>query len=320
MSKKNIALIFPGQGAQYVGMGQDFHQAFSIYRECFEEAEDSLKKNYSQLCLEGPQDLLTETRNSQVSIFLMSMGIYRVLKEQFPKLDVQVSAGLSLGEYTAITAAGALSFQDGAKLVQLRGQAMHQACEEQKGFMSVVMGLSHEEVEALVQEVNLPADLWAANFNCPGQVVLSGTEKGIQQGSLLAKEKGAKRVLPLTVHGAFHSGLMLSAEEQLAHALESVHFKESAIATLSNATGDFIHSTNDLKKALLKQLTQPVRWESNVRAMEGKGVDLYIEMGPGAVLKGLNKRIGTKAPTVNIERVEDLETFAKSLETELASK
>lgn len=310
---KKIAFLFPGQGAQYPGMGKDFYESFSLVRHLFEEANDIVKRNVSNVILHGPEDLLTQTKNSQTGIFLTSIALLKVFQNAFPEHTPFATAGLSLGEYTALTAAGNLVFSDALALVEKRGQFMNEACETAKGTMAVIMGLDSLEVEKMVQEANLPNDLWAANFNCPGQTVISGTVKGIAEGEKRAKERGAKRVLPLQVHGAFHSGLMRSAEEKLSIELRHVPFLKSPIKITMNVTGNFVENPDEMRIALSKQVTSPVRWEENVRSLMSENIDLFLEIGPGKTLSGLNKRNGVLAPTFNLERVEDLEILAKEL-------
>lgn len=303
---QKVAFIFPGQGAQYVGMGKDFVESFSIARETFEEADDILGRKISKIILEGPEALLTETRNSQTGIFIVSVALLRVLQDQSPHFKPEVCAGLSLGEYTALHASGRLSFAECLKLVQYRGECMNDACEKMKGTMAVVLGLDAETVEAVVKELRLPHDLWAANFNCPGQVVISGTEKGIEAGKEALLAKGAKRVLPLTVYGAFHSGLMKSAEERLAPHIEHTTLLDSSIALVMNVIGKEVTVPQQIKELLIKQVTHPVRWEQSVRSMDSMGVTLFVEIGCGKTLSGFNKRISPSGETWNIEKVQDL--------------
>lgn len=303
---KKIAFLFPGQGAQYPGMGKDFFESFPIVRETFEQADDLLGRSLSTIILEGPEPVLTETKNSQTGIFVTSMALLRVIEEMFPQVKPSICAGLSLGEYTAVCASNRLTFSDCLPLVQHRGQFMNEACETTKGTMAVILGLDAATVEEMVKEVNLPNDLWAANFNCPGQIVISGTLKGIEAGSAAAKAKGAKRVLPLTVHGAFHSGLMRRAEERLTEYVKAAPLKESEISLVMNVPGNFVKDTTQIRENLIKQVTHSVRWEQGIRAIEKTGVDLFLEIGCGKTLAGFNKRIGTIAPTVSIEKVTDL--------------
>lgn len=310
---QKIAFLFPGQGAQYPGMAKDFFENFSIARETFEEADELLGRKLSSIILNGPADLLTETKNSQIGIYTASMAILRVLSKLFPTLKPSICSGLSLGEYTAITAAGMVQFTDAVPLVQSRGHYMNEACEQQQGAMAVVLGLDAEAVEALVKEVNLPKDLWAANFNCPGQVVISGTSRGIEVAAIAAKSRGAKRVLPLQVHGAFHSGLMQSAEERLAEHIMRTPIKESPVELVMNVPGDFVKDIFQIKQNLISQVTSPVRWEQGVRRMMEAGTDLFIEMGCGKTLSGFNKRISTATPILSIEKIEDLDQIPQIL-------
>lgn len=310
---KNIAFIFPGQGAQYAGMGKDFVQNFGAAKVVLEESDDILGRRLSDIILNGPENILTETRNSQAAIFVVSIAILRVLQKLFPSLHPAVCAGLSLGEYTAIHASGRIPFDTCLRLVQLRGQYMNDACEETKGAMAVILGLEGDVVEKMVKEVGMPQDLWAANFNCPGQVVISGTIRGIEAGTAAAKAKGAKRVLPLSVHGAFHSGLMHRAEERLAEHIKHIPIKESPVRMVMNVPGDFAAENEEIRNNLINQVTHPVRWERGIRKMEEGGIDLFVEVGCGKTLAGFNKRIGVSAPTISIEKVEDLDSLAKEL-------
>lgn len=304
---KKIAFLFPGQGAQYPGMAKDFVENFASARHLFEEADDLIGRKVSTLILNGPVEELTETRNSQVGIYVACVALLRVFREQFPHLTPAVCAGLSLGEYTALHASERLSFADCLQLVQWRGQYMNEACEKTQGTMAVVLGLEAQAVEALVQALKMPHDLWVANFNCPGQVVLSGTLKGITAGSEAAKAKGAKRVLPLQVHGAFHSGLMRLAEESLADKVLAAPIRDSSIDFVMNVPGNFVKDISQIKTYLIQQVTHPVKWEQSIRAMAAKDIDLFIEIGCGKTLSGFNKRIGVTCPTLSIETVKDLE-------------
>ncbi len=303
---KRIAFLFPGQGAQYVGMGKDFSKEFSLARQTFEEANDRLGRNLQKIIFEGPEELLTETANSQVAIYVMSMAILRVLTQLAPQLRPTYTAGFSLGEYSALTAAGYLSFEAGLALVQQRGEAMNEACMTNPGTMAVVLGLSAEEVEQHVRDLRLPNMLWAANFNCPEQVVLAGTLQGIEIGSKALLDKGAKRILPLKVHGAFHSGLMQTAADSLQEAIYATPFSQSKIPLVQNSSAKLTTDLDEIKRQLAKHVISPVRWEQSIRTLDQTGVDLYLEIGCGKVLAGFNKRIGTVSPTYSIEKTTDL--------------
>lgn len=308
---KKIAFLFPGQGAQSVGMGKDFYNLFQEAKEIFQEGDDLLKRSLSKIVFEGPSELLVETRNSQTGIYLTSLAILRVLQKQLPNLKPLICAGLSLGEYTALTASGRLPFKTGISLVQLRGEAMNAACEATLGTMAAIFGLSAEEVEAMVLELNLPNDLWVANFNSPGQTVLSGTLKGVQAGIESAKARGAKRAIPLQVHGAFHSGLMRLAQEQLTMPINDAEILDSSIKLVMNVPGGFVSEREAIRDNMIRQITAPVRWEQGIRAMMPE-VDLYIEIGCGRTLAGLNRPI-VSAPTISINKIEDLEQLAKMI-------
>lgn len=308
-----IAFLFPGQGAQYVGMGKDFISTFPIAKQTFEEADEVLQRNLTKIVKEGPEDLLTETRNSQTGIFVTSVALLRVLQQLFPNLAAHHCAGLSLGEYTALHASQRLNFSDTLKIVQLRGQYMNDACEANRGTMAVVLGLNADEVEATVNEVKLPNDIWVANYNCPGQIVISGTLKGIEAATAALQAKGAKRVLPLQVYGAFHSGLMKMAEDKLAPHINTLELMDSPIDLVMNVVGNSVRDLTQMRENLIKQVTHSVRWEQGIRHMMSSGVDLFIEIGCGKTLSGFNKRIGVLAPTWSLEKVEDLKTIEGNL-------
>ncbi len=312
MIKKKIAFIFPGQGAQYVGMAKDFYQQFADVRELFEEADDRLSRKLSTLILEGPETSLTETKNSQPAIYVTCLAMWKVLKKLFPFLSPYSCAGLSLGEYTALTVAEKLPFDVGLSLVNKRSQFMNEACEANPGTMAVILGLEGASVEKMVQELNLPRDLWVANYNCPGQVVIAGTLKGIEKGTAAAKLKGAKRILPLQVHGAFHSGLMRMAEEKLAPYLIDLSLKESPTLCMMNVTGEFAQTEDEMRQNLIKQVTHSVYWEKGIQAM-AKGVELFVEVGCGKTLAAFNKRMDLAIPTLSIETLQDLDLLAKEI-------
>jgi [acyl-carrier-protein] S-malonyltransferase len=316
MSEKRWAFIFPGQGSQYIGMGKDFFTTYPLAKETLQASEDILKKNISKILLEGPKELLTATSNSQLAIFIMSVAITRVIEEQLPGVIPSICGGLSLGEYSALVASNKISFEECLPVVQARASLMHDACEQYPGTMAVVMGLSADDVESLVAELELPHDLWVANLNCPGQVVLSGTKKGIEKGKEAALKKGAKRVLSLPVHGAFHSGLMQEAAAALAPKILSAPFKASDIELVMNVPGKRVEDLSQVKDYLIDQVTHPVRWQQCINSIESSDAsNIYLEIGPGKTLTGMNRKIGVAHQTLNVERVEDLEKLATTLET-----
>ena len=300
---KKIAFIFPGQGAQYVGMGKDFYEAFSVVRETFDEADETLGFSLTDLVFKGPAEELTLTKNSQIAIYVMSVALWRVLKGQMPDVKPTAVAGLSLGEYTALTASGRLSFSEGIELVRARGLYMYEAGINHLGTMAVCLGMQPDEVATILEPID---GAWIANLNCPGQVVISGTIEGVAAASTLLKEKGAKRVLPLDVSGAFHSGLMSEARDRLEEKISTISLEESTIDLVMNVPGDYV-SEDEIRGNMTAQVVAPVLWEKGIRAMEERGIECFIEIGCGKTLSGMLRKIGVKGETFSIEKVEDLE-------------
>ena len=245
----------------------------------------------------GPSDELTQTKNSQLAIFITSIAILSCLP-----LKPVVCSGLSLGEYTALVAAGKLSFEDALPLVQARGALMQEACLKSPGTMVVVLGME----KAAIQEAIGPIEnVWIANLNCPGQVVIAGTKEGIDQASAVLKEKGARKVLPLEVSGAFHSGLMRSAQEGLKSYIDRLNLAQTDIDIVMNVQGNYVTDLNQMRQNMVSQVTHPVYWQKGIEA-QVNNIDLFIEIGPGKTLAGMNKRIGVQVETISIEKVEDL--------------
>ncbi len=309
-----MAFIFPGQGAQYVGMGKDFYETFSTFRETFQEADEVLGFSLTKLIFEGPGEELTLTKNSQVAIYVMSIALWRVFKEQLSEITPTAVAGLSLGEYTALTASGRLSFEEGVKLVRARGLYMYEAGVSHPGTMAVCLGMEPTAVGEVVASIE---GVWVANLNCPGQVVISGTTEGVERASAVLKEKGAKRVLPLDVSGAFHSGLMAEAKDKLREKIEEITLTESDVQLVMNIPGGVV-SEGEIKGHMISQVTSPVLWEKGVRQMEEKGIEIFIEIGPGKTLSGMNRKIGVKGETLTLEKVEDLDTLNQKVEHGIA--
>ena len=315
---KKYAFLFPGQGAQYSGMGKDFYDQFVIARQTFEEADHLLNMPFSKLIFEGSSAELTLTKNSQIAIYITSIAILRVVNQQFPELQPSICAGLSLGEYTALTAAEKISFPHCLDLVRTRAEAMHEACKELSGTMQVVLGLTEESVERVLGDLNL--SVWVANINCPGQVVVAGSLDAINVAAEILKQNGAKRVLPLDVSGAFHSELMRSAQKILAEKIATVPFYENSIEMVMNVSGDFVSVAQGMRQMLIDQVVRPVRWEKGIRKMMERQIDMYLEMGPGKTLGGMNRRIGVTNPTLSIEKVSDLEELNNKMESYATSQ
>jgi [acyl-carrier-protein] S-malonyltransferase len=307
--QEKIAFLFPGQGAQYVGMGKDFFDGFAIARETFQEADDCLSYHLSRLIFEGPEKDLIATKQSQIAIYVTSIAIWRVLQTQFPSLVPTVCSGLSLGEYTAMTAAGSLTWHDGLSLVYSRGLFMEEACLAHPGTMAAVLGMTPQAVAKAIEECS-EKNVWIANVNCPSQVVISGTKSGIAHMKEELALRGSKRVIPLAVSGAFHSGLMRSAKEKLAPLIAKTPFKKGQAQVVMNVLGDYVDSIEKRRHCLVEQVISPVYWEKGIEAMKINRIDRFIEIGCGKTLSGMNRKMGLGLETANIEKVEDLETLA----------
>lgn len=290
------AIIFPGQGSQYVGMGKDLYENSSVACEVFQRADDILGFSLSKICFEGPEEELKQTKNTQPAIFLHSYALLKMTQD----LKGDFTAGHSLGEYTANVFAGSINFENALKLVRLRGELMQKAGEEQIGTLAAVVGLEPNVVEEVCAQASSRGVVQCANYNSPGQIVISGSIAGIQAAMMLAKEAGAKMVKELPVSGAFHSPLMLSAKTGLSLALDNTPFTDAKIPVYSNVTGNPIQNSEEIRTALKEQLTAAVRWESSIRNMIADGADNFIEIGPGKVLQGLVKRIN---PDVTISGI-----------------
>lgn len=287
------AYVFPGQGAQFVGMGKDLYEQSALAKEYFEKANDILGYRITDLMFDGTPEDLKQTKVTQPAVFLHSVISALVLGEDF-KPDMV--AGHSLGEFSALVAAGALTFEDGLKLVYARAMAMQKACESEPSTMAAVLGLRDEEVEEVCESIK-DAIVVPANYNCPGQLVISGSIEGIDKACVLLKEKGAKRALKLPVGGAFHSPLMQPASEELQAAINATNFKTPICPVYQNVNAYPQTNPDDIKQNLIAQLTAPVRWTQTVKNMITDGADEFIELGPGDVLKGLVKKINPEMIT-----------------------
>lgn len=306
MSK--TAFVFPGQGSQYVGMGSSLIQENEIVAQTFAEADEALGFSISKICLEGPEEILRQTSFTQPAILTHSIALERVMKDAgiFP----DVVAGHSLGEYSALVSAEVLQFSDAVKLVHIRGKLMEVAFAPGKGAMAAIMGLSAEKVDIVCSEAQSFGVVQAANYNCPGQVVIAGTKEAVEKASEIAKSHGAKRIFPLNVSGPFHSSLMEQAAEQFTSHLNEVEFKQPRIPVVANYSAKALQSVQEIKSALFSQIANPVLWEQSVRTMLGLGVTTFVEIGPGKVLTGLIKKVSTE---VRLLSTDDGENLAKSV-------
>ncbi len=307
MSK--TAFLFAGQGAQVVGMGKDLAEAFPAAKAWFDRANAAVGYDLTSICFGGPEAELTKTENAQPGIFLVSWVALEMLKARVPALQCDATAGLSLGEFTALTAAGVMSFEDGLRVVRQRGRFMQEACDVTQGGMAAVIGLD----EALAREVCAETGVVLANLNCPGQLVISGAADCIAKAVELAKAKGAKRAIPLTVAGAYHSPLMASAQPKLQAELAAVQFSAPTVPVISNVTAQPHAGADETRTRLVEQVTASVRWEESMRYLLAQGFSRFIEFGPGAALSGFMKRIEKNVRMLNVADVASLETAVKAL-------
>jgi len=306
MSK--TALLFAGQGAQVVGMGKDLAAAFPVAQAWFDRANAALGYDLTSICFNGPEADLTKTENAQPGIFLVSWIAFELLKARVPNLQFDATAGLSLGEFTALTAAGTMTFEDGLRLVRQRGRFMQEACDVTQGGMAAVIGLD----EAPTREVCTEAGVVLANLNCPGQLVISGAAEKIGRACELAKARGAKRAIPLPVAGAYHSPLMASAQPKLQQELAKTKLAPPAVLVVSNVTAQPHAAPDQIAARLVEQVTSSVRWEESMRYLLAQGFTRFIELGPGAALSGFMKRISKKAQLFNVADGASLEATAKA--------
>lgn len=304
---QKVAYIFPGQGAQYVGMGKDFYQNVPQAKETFDRAESALGFDLPSLIFQGPIEELTKTVNCQLAIFTVSVAVLRAVQEVSAPEEVKYTAGLSLGEYTALVAAGALDFEQGLRLVRMRAEYMEEAARENPGGMVSLIGLSQETVRKICAQ----AKVEIANLNCPGQIVISGSLAALEEAKELACANGAKRVIALKVSGAFHSSLMETARVKLTKALDKVEIRPPKVSVISNVTAKEERSPQEIKDNLARQVSSGTRWEDSINFIRTCGIRKFIEIGPGKVLSGLLRKINAELLADNIETVEDLENLRK---------
>ena len=301
------AMIFPGQGSQYVGMGRDLVLNFPSAAEIYEEADDVLRYPISRLCFQGNPDALKETRNAQPAILLHSIAVAKVLREEGGTEPVIV-AGHSLGEYSALVAAGVLSGMDALMIVRRRGELMFDAGLKQPGTMAAIMGMSTEDVQAVCGEASADGEVVViANINSPEQIVVSGHIEAVERAMELAAERNAKKIVPLNVSGAFHSPLVAPAEEELVAYINEFPFDDATVRVICNADARIIHKRKDIIDALSRQLTSPVRWHESMAVLLQSWDGPVMEIGPGKVLAGLMRRIDRSRAVQSVGTVEELE-------------
>jgi len=298
----NLAYIFPGQGAQYPGMGKSFYEKSPAIKSLFEKSNKILGFDITDLCFNGPQEELTKTENCQPAILLVSIAALMSLKEGFPSFTPALFSGLSLGEYTALVAAGSISVEDALVLVRKRGQIMERAAAKNPGKMSSILGLDLDKI----REICLATGAEVANINCPGQTVITGKVDLVNKAGELAKAAGAKRIIDLDVSGAFHSSLMKDAAGELAVEINKVKVNNSTVPVVTNVDGLPYNESAKIKENLVKQLYSSVYWQECMLYMGKSGISKFLEIGPGKVLKGLARKIDEKFEDINIEKIEDL--------------
>lgn len=307
MSK--IAFIFPGQGAQACGMGKDFYEQTETGKRIFDKATQLMGFSMPQLCFEE-NDRLDITEYTQAAMVTASIAMMRVLEENGIKPDV--AAGLSLGEYCALAAAGVMSDEDAIRTVRQRGILMQEAVPVGEGAMAAILALD----AAVIEEVTGAMEgVWIANYNCPGQIVISGEKAAVEEACEKLKAAGAKRAVMLNVSGPFHSGMLTAAGEKLGQVLSRVELHEPRIPYVANVTAQYVKSAGEVKELLTRQVSSSVRWQQSVEAMIGDGVDTFIEIGPGKTLAGFMRKISRDVKTLNVEKLEDIGKVAETLKS-----
>ena len=303
MSK--LAFVFPGQGAQKVGMGKDFFDNYDVAKKMFKEADEALGYSIMKMCFEGPEEDLKLTANTQPAILTISCIANEILKEN--GVQPEITGGHSLGEYSALVAAGVLNFQDAVALVHKRGAYMQEAVPVGEGGMAAIIGVDREKIVEICQSVSAESPVQAVNFNCPGQIVIAGATRGVELAVEELKAAGAKKAVILPVSAPFHSTLMKPAAEKLAVELDKVTLSDAKIPVVANVNAQVLTKAEDIKASLVAQAASPVLWEDCVAKMKEFGADVLLEAGPGKTLCGFNRRIDKSIKSLNVEDVESLE-------------
>lgn len=309
------AFIFPGQGAQVVGMGVDVAANFEVARNIFQEADRCLGFSLTDIIREGPEEVLKQTGNTQPAIVATSIAMFEVLREKGYKFEL--TAGHSVGEFSALYAAGVLSLDSCLDLTRARGEYMQEAGEKFPGTLAAVIGLEVPVVEGICKEASSQGIVVVANLNCPGQVVISGDIKAVEEAGRICSERGAKKVIPLAVSAAFHSPLMDEAAARLAEKLDKVEFSDAKIPIVSNVTAEPVSDGDRIRSLMKRQISSRVLWEKSMRHMLSEGIDTFVEVGPGNALAGMLKRIERKTPVFNFNDMKTLEKLTEKLDPNL---
>ncbi len=299
------AYLFPGQGAQFVGMGRDFYERFPEARSLFDQTAGVLGSEFIDMIFNGPENRLQVTEYTQPAILTVSAAIFRVIEKL--GLKPAALAGLSLGEYSALVAAGSITFEEALPLVQKRGIFMQDAVAEGEGSMAAIMGLTHDQVEQVCHDARSQGLVSPANYNCPGQIVISGQVGAVDLAVKLAKEAGAKKVTGLKVSAPFHCALLQPVEEKLARELDKTMIMEPGVPVVFNVSAQLATDPAQIKENLVKQVSSPILWEQSVRNLIAEGIDCFIGLGPGNSLSRLMKRIAPELRTISVEKVEDID-------------
>lgn len=304
------AFLFPGQGAQSVGMGKDFYEKYEEARKIYDKASEISGMDIKKICFEGPEEELMKTENTQIAILTTSLAILEVLR--LHNIEAQIATGLSLGEYTALIYSGVISFEDGIKLIKKRGYYMQHLLPNKKFEMAAVIGLNSSKIEEVCKQIGKTGKfITPANYNCKIQTVISGEECAINEATIKLKELGAKRVIPLKTSGPFHTKKLEKAKEEYSKELDKITFNKGKVKVIKNIDGNYYLENENLKQILAEHIVNPVRFDKTIELMENENIDEYIEIGPGKALTGFIKKDIKEAKTYNINNIETLENYLK---------